>query len=102
MNLLLCFSESDFYLGGHTWPVSSLYINGKWVANTLNAAGVVTLDRPQAIGARGSAEGTYPSERHSEGLVHDVRIYDVRLSEDDVKTLFQERNDYRGFNYRTN
>jgi hypothetical protein len=63
-------------------------MNAKWVANTLYAIGVVTLDRPQALGARASAEGTYPSERHSEGLLDDARIYNVRLSEDDVKRLF--------------
>jgi hypothetical protein len=88
MNLLLCFSESDFYPGGYTWPVWSLYINGEWVANTPDAVGAVTVDRGSVIGAGASADGTYPSERHFEGLIDDSRIYDVALSEDYARTLF--------------
>jgi hypothetical protein len=63
-------------------------MNGKWVANTLDAVAAVTVDRPWSIGASASADGAYPSEWHLDGLIDDVRIYDVPPSEYDVKTLF--------------
>jgi hypothetical protein len=89
MNLLLCFLESDFYRGGYTWPVSSLYMNGKWIANPLDAVGFVTADRPWATGARPPADVTFRSERHFEALIDDMRVCDVPLSEDGLKTFLE-------------
>lgn len=67
-----------------------LYINGDEVAQVADIVGAVSVTRPWAIGARASADGVYPSERHFEGLIDDARIYNVALSEADVKALYQE------------
>jgi hypothetical protein len=68
-----------------------LYFNGDEVAELVDIVGAVSVDRGWAIGARAlAADGTYPSERYFEGLIDDVRIYNVALTEDDVKALYQE------------
>jgi hypothetical protein len=70
------------------WQVWTLYFNGEWVDEVPDPVGAVTVDRGWAIGARASTDGTYPSERHFEGLIDDVRIYDVALSQDEVTQLY--------------
>jgi hypothetical protein len=68
-----------------------LYFNGDEVNELVDPVGAVSVDRGWAIGARALApDGTYPSERYFEGLIDDVRIYDVALTEDDVKALYKE------------
>jgi hypothetical protein len=68
----------------------TLYLNGEWVNALTDPVGAVSVTRPWAIGARASVDGTYPSERHFEGWIDDVRIYNVALTEDEVKALYQE------------
>jgi hypothetical protein len=68
----------------------TLYFNGEWVSDTFDPIGAVAVDRGWAIGARASADGTYPTERHYTGCIDDVCIYDVPLSEDEVLQLYQE------------
>jgi hypothetical protein len=71
--------------------VWTLYLDGVWNNQTEDATGAVTVDRGWAIGARApDSTGTFPTERHFEGLIDDARIYNVALSEDDVKALYQE------------
>jgi len=82
MHLVGVYSTAD-----QTWY---LYINGDQVSTVGDAVGAVSVTRPWAIGARASADGVYPSERHFEGLIDDVRIYNVALTEDDVKALYKE------------
>jgi hypothetical protein len=67
-----------------------LYINGDYVTEVADPVGAVLVNRGWAIGARASVDGMYPNERHFEGLIDDARIYNVALSEDDVKALYQE------------
>jgi len=52
----------------------TLYLNGEWVNALTDPVGAVSVDRPWAVGARASVDGTYPSERHFEGWIDDVRI----------------------------
>ncbi len=69
----------------------TLYINGEWVSETYDPVGAVTVsDRGWAIGARASADGTYPTERHFTGSIDDVRIYDVPMGETEAVQLYQE------------
>lgn len=68
----------------------TLYINGDFIAEVPDAVGAVTVDRPWAIGARASGDETYPVERHFEGLIDDVRIYNVPLYEEEVVALYQQ------------
>jgi hypothetical protein len=69
-----------------------LYFNGDEVAELVDPVGAVSVDRPWAIGARAAVDSIrkYPTERHFEGFIDDVRIYNVALSEDDVKALYNE------------
>jgi hypothetical protein len=73
--------------GNELW---TLYFNGEWVADAFDPVGAVTVDRGWAIGARASADSTYPTERHYTGCIDDVRIYDAPLSESEVLQLYQE------------
>jgi hypothetical protein len=75
-------------VGVYSTDLWLLYINGEWVAEAPDAVGAVSADRPWAIGARASLDGTYPSERHFEGLIDDARIYNVALSADEVSQLY--------------
>ena len=68
----------------------TLYINGDFIAEVPDAVGAVTVERPWAIGARASDTATYPSERHFEGFIDDVRIYNVPLYEEEVVALYQQ------------
>jgi hypothetical protein len=69
----------------------SLYFNGEWVAESQDAVGAVTVDMPWAIGARASdSTAIYPTERHFEGLIDDVRIYNVPLDESQVTELYNQ------------
>jgi hypothetical protein len=91
------FSDLEFNTWIHVVGVYSsanatwyLYFNGDEVAEVGDLVGAVTVDRGWAIGARASADGTYPTERHFEGLIDDVRIYNVALSEDEAKQLYTQ------------
>ena len=69
----------------------TLYLNGEWIADAIDEVGAVTeSDRGWAIGARASANGIYPTERHFTGYIDDVRIYDVPLEEAEVMQLYRE------------
>jgi hypothetical protein len=90
-------SEGDFNTWIHavgtystTYQLWSLYLNGIMVNTSPDAVGAVTVDRGWAIGARASADGTYPTERHFTGLIDDVRIYNVALTEDEVSQLYSQ------------
>ncbi|MDZ7260683.1 MAG: T9SS type A sorting domain-containing protein [candidate division KSB1 bacterium] len=67
----------------------TLYLNGELAVVFPDPVGAVAVNRGWAIGARASANGTYPSERHFEGFIDDVRIYDVALEEDEVANLYK-------------
>jgi hypothetical protein len=69
----------------------TLYLDGVWNNETEDATGAITADRGWAIGARApDTTGIFPTERHFEGFIDDVRIYNVALSEAEVFTLFEE------------
>jgi len=70
----------------------ALYFNGEWVSESQDAVGAVTVDMPWAIGARAAVDSirTYPTERHFEGLIDDVRIYDVALDESQAAELYNQ------------
>jgi len=72
------------------YQVWSLYLDGILVNSTADAVGAVTVDRGWAIGARASADGIYPTERHFTGLIDDVRIYNVALTEEEVDQLYSQ------------
>ena len=90
-------SESDFntwmyVVGVYSTEYQSwtMYINGEWIAEIIDAVGAVTVERPWAIGARASTDGTYPSERHFVGLIDEARIYNVALNADEIATLYEQ------------
>ena len=70
----------------------TLYFNGEWVSEAQDVTGAVTVDMPWAIGARAAVDSirTYPTERHFEGLIDDVRIYDVAFDESQAAELYNQ------------
>jgi len=73
--------------------VWTIYLDGVYNNSTIDPVGAVPADRGWAIGARASDTTggiIYPSERHFEGFIDDVRIYNVALSEAEVATLYEE------------
>ena len=69
----------------------TLYLDGVWNNQTEDATGAVTVDRGWAIGARApDSTGIFPTERHFEGFIDDVRIYDVALTDVEVAALYEQ------------
>lgn len=66
--------------------VYSIYVDGK-LDNTATGCsrGMSATKGKWAIGAREGGSWSYS------GLVNDVRLYDGALSEEDIKTIFQEK-----------
>jgi hypothetical protein len=69
----------------------TLYLDGVWNSQTEDATGAVTVDRGWAIGARApDSTGIFPTERHFEGFIDDVRIYDVALTDVEAAALYEQ------------
>jgi len=69
----------------------NLYLDGLWNNTTIDPVGAVTADRGWAIGARApDTTGIFPTERHFEGFIDDVRIYNIALTETEVTALYQQ------------
>ena len=69
----------------------TLYLDGVWNSETEDATGAVTVDRGWAIGARApDSTGIFPTERHFEGFIDDVRIYDVALTDVEAAALYEQ------------
>jgi hypothetical protein len=69
----------------------TLYLDGVWNNQTEDATGAVTVDRGWAIGARApDSTGIFPTERHFEGFIDDVRIYDVALTDVEAAALYEQ------------
>ena len=69
----------------------TLYLDGVWNNQTEDATGAVTVDRGWAIGARApDSTGVFPTERHFEGLIDDVCIYNVALTDVQVADLYNQ------------
>jgi hypothetical protein len=74
------------------YQVWTLYFNGEWVNEAPDPVGAVTVDRGWAIGARApdTTSIVFPTERHFEGLIDDVRIYNVALTQDEVQAIYTQ------------
>jgi hypothetical protein len=70
----------------------TLYLDGVWNSSTEDATGAVSADRGWAIGARAPDPSNvmFPTERHFEGLIDDVRIYNVALTDVQVTDLYNQ------------
>ena len=69
----------------------NLYLDGVLNSSTTDPVGAVTADRGWAIGARApDSTGIFPTERHFEGFIDDVRIYNVPLTDTEVTALYQQ------------
>ncbi|HVO72815.1 MAG TPA: LamG-like jellyroll fold domain-containing protein [Ignavibacteriaceae bacterium] len=70
----------------------TLYLDGVWNSQTEDATGAVTVNRGWAIGARApdTSAVMFPTERHFEGFIDDVRIYNVALTEAQVAELYTQ------------
>ena len=69
----------------------TLYLDGVWNNEAEDATGAVDADRGWAIGARApDSTGVFPTERNFEGLIDDVRIYNVALTEDEVHQIYTQ------------
>jgi hypothetical protein len=68
-----------------------LYKNGELGdVSPVETGPVPVEDNGWAIGAKCSPTEKYPTERHFVGIIDDVRIYDVALTDEDVLAIYNE------------
>jgi len=69
-----------------------LYRNGELVAvsDEVDPAGAVKVPAPWALGGVAMESEVYPSDRYFIGMLDDVRMYDVCLTDQEIKDIYDD------------